>query len=163
MLCSFIKDICSNRTDTPSKLQRAFDHANHGQQRPTTGKLIEILRAVIEGFGDIYLIIDAVDECPKFDGGRAKFLHMLQEILSWRAEQPHIFVTSRLEIDIVDSFEQYPRSNGNFRIVEAQGPQCEYDIQRYLEQRLQTYAFSRWSWKLKEEVKTKLASRAKGM
>jgi ankyrin repeat domain-containing protein 50 len=162
MLCSLITDICSNRRDTPTALQKAYDHENHGQQRPTTASLVEMLKAVMEGFESVYLIVDAVDECPKSDGERLKFLEVLNEIFSWQLENLHIFLTSRREIDVVATLDELPKNLGQFQVIEV-GYQSQGDITKYLNQRLQDRQFARWTSELKQEVSNELSSQADGI
>jgi hypothetical protein len=163
MLCSLIRDIFSNRLDTPPELQDAYEMANNGLQRPTTKVLAEMLKAVIQDFGSVYIIIDAVDECPKFDGERAKFLKLLGEIFSWQLDQLHVFITSRREVDILDTFDNIPRKLGYLQVIDAQGVQWLGDIELFLTQRLQDRKFIAWNSEMRAEVKAKLGSRAQGM
>ena len=163
MLGSLIRDIFNNRLDTPAELQDAFDMANNGLQRPTVETMTEMLKAAIQDFGAVYIVVDAVDECPRYDGERAKLLRLLQEIFCWRAPNLHIFVTSRRELDILEAFEQTPRNLGQLQIIDAQGKSFEKDIEIFLTQRFGDAKFSTWNWTLREEVKHKLVSRAQGM
>jgi hypothetical protein len=162
LMCSLIRDICSNRRDTPDVVQACLD-ANHGNQRPTMERLMDMLQAVLKGFDSVYLIIDALDECPKSNGERAKLLDTIDEIFSWRVDQLHIFVTSRREIDIQDAFDEMPEENGCRQVIEVQGDKCQEDIEKFLEQRLEEREFARWTPELKKEVKLMLGAWADGM
>ncbi|KAH7417391.1 hypothetical protein BKA64DRAFT_299615 [Cadophora sp. MPI-SDFR-AT-0126] len=159
LLCSLIKDILSNRRTTPNEVQVAFDASNRGQQRPTTAQLVELLKIVLDGFESVYMIVDAIDECPKANGERDRFLKRLEDITSWNLEQLHIFVTSRREVDIADALGHIQQ----VKVIEAEGPQCHRDIQKYLDRRLQQTRFSKWTSDLKLDVTRELASRANGM
>jgi ankyrin repeat domain-containing protein 50 len=163
MLCSLVRDIFSNRLDTPVKFQDAVEMANNGLQRPSTKALTELLKAVVRDFGTVYLVVDAVDECPKFDGERAKLLKLLYEVFSWRFDQLHIFVTGRREVDILDAFDEMPRQFGYLQVINAQGAQWQRDIELFLMHRLQDSKFSSWNWDMRNKVKSKLVSRARGM
>ena len=51
----------------------------------------------------IYVIVDALDECPNISGRptpRVELLDLLKELVGWRIPNLHICVTSRPEIDI---------------------------------------------------------------
>ena len=53
----------------------------------------------------VYLIMDAIDECPNSSGiptPRKRVLHLIQELVELRLSHLHICVTSRPEIDIRD-------------------------------------------------------------
>jgi hypothetical protein len=41
-----------------------------------------MLPAVIEDFGDVYIILDALDEYPQSNGERAKLLNIIHQIKS---------------------------------------------------------------------------------
>jgi hypothetical protein len=161
MLCSLIRDIASNRLDTPSELQDAYEMANYGLQRPTTEALTEMLKAVIHDFSAVYIVVDAVDECPRFDGERAKVLKLLKDIFSWQLDQLHVFVTSRREVDILDTFDNFPRRH--LQVIDAQGIQWNGDIELFITRRLQDSKFKTWNSDMRAEVKSKLGSRAHGM
>jgi hypothetical protein len=163
LLCSLIKDICSNRHDTPLALRKAYDQSNCGQQRPTTSKLIELLKSVVDGFENVYIIVDAVDECPKSDGERAKLLGIIQQTFDWRFAQLHLLVSSRTDVDIKNALDDIPQGRGSLQVVNAQGKQCIEDIEKFLANRLEDSKFSRWSPNLRQEVKIRLGSQADGM
>jgi hypothetical protein len=56
--------------------------------------------------GPIYIIIDAVDECPNTTGthgtqtSREEVLDLVQELVDWRIPGVYVCLTSRPEIDI---------------------------------------------------------------
>lgn len=79
LLCSWMKDLCSNRRDTPQVLKDADAHFNRGQQQPTYDKSILMLQAAIKGFDNVYLIIDALDECPRHEGERDLLLNTIKK------------------------------------------------------------------------------------
>jgi hypothetical protein len=76
-LCSSIADTCSNRLDTPEALLKAYKQSNHGQQLPSTESFLKMLHAVVEGFENVCLVIDALDECSRDNGERSKLLDIL--------------------------------------------------------------------------------------
>jgi hypothetical protein len=122
-----------------------------------------MLRAVTDGLKDVYIIVDALDECPKLDGERAKLLDIIHQIYSWEMKPVHILVTSRRELDIEESLAQNLTGLGSFEMISLQGPQVEQDIQKYLRHRLQDRQFSKWDENLKRDIELRLASQANGM
>jgi hypothetical protein len=155
-ICSLIADICSNRRDTPEELQNAFRRNNFGQQKPPLRDLIAILQAVMDGFQDVYIVMDALDECPKAGSQRETLLDVLREIHSWQLPCLHLLTTSRREVDIQESLN-YSKD------ISIQGSQVEQDIVKYVEHCLEHHKFSSWKPSLKEDVKEALAKRADGM
>jgi len=58
--------------------------------------------------GPVYLILDALDECPKTSGVpsfREQVLDFVKDLVDLRLPSLHICVTSRLEVDIQDTLE----------------------------------------------------------
>jgi len=162
-VCSIIADICSNRRDTPEELQNEFRRNNFGQQKPPLRDLIAMLRTVMDRFQHVYLIIDALDECPKADNQRETLLDLLRETHSWQLKYLHILATSRREVDIQESLSLFSALPYAVISVSVQGSQVEQDIMKYLEHRLEHHKFSSWKPSLKEDVKEGLAKRADGM
>jgi hypothetical protein len=56
--------------------------------------------------GPVYLILDALDECPNTSGvpsSREQVLDLVKELVDLRLPSLHICVTSRPEVDIQDT------------------------------------------------------------
>ncbi|RDL32416.1 uncharacterized protein BP5553_08872 [Venustampulla echinocandica] len=162
-LCSLIADICSNRRDTPTDLQEAYDQANYGQQKPTQESLITMLKAVLVGFEHVYMVIDGLDECPKGEGQRDELLALIYEIYGLELSCLHILLASRREIDIEDSFSNFPARLSCVTEVSVRGAHVEQDIQKYLKHRLTHRTFEKWKPALKKNVEMKLSTQVDGM
>jgi hypothetical protein len=122
-----------------------------------------MLHAVVEGFEHVYIIVDALDECPKSGGERAKLLNIIHKVYGWKMDLVHLLTTSREEEDIRTSLAEIPPDLGCFKSIEVQGIHVQRDIEKYLRHRLHDGLFKRWKPALKEDVKVKLASQADGM
>ena len=61
--------------------------------------LLQTLRKFLEKFQDSYVLLDALDECPR-ENGREEVLGVIQEIRNWRLPSVHLLVTSRDLLDI---------------------------------------------------------------
>ena len=62
----------------------------------------------LPGQGDIYIVVDALDECPNnygYPSPRAEVLKIIQELVRFRHPHVHICITSRLEVDIRGALE----------------------------------------------------------
>lgn len=66
---------------------------------PSEDLLLQTLRKFLERFQDSYILLDALDECPR-DHGREVVLRVIQEIRDWRLPTVHLLVTSRDQLDI---------------------------------------------------------------
>ena len=80
------------------------DHAS-GTRKPTTSALTKCLKDMLShpGQGPIYIIVDALDECPDVSGNpsaREEVLELVQELVSLKLSNFHLCVASRPEIGI---------------------------------------------------------------
>ena len=115
--------------------------------------------------GPVYIILDALDECPNTSGipsARKQVLNLLKDLVGLRLSNLHICVTSRPEIDIQAAFERL-----TFRPISIHDQSGQIkDIEDYI--RSVVYEDSdttmrRWRNKDKELVIETLKERADGM
>ena len=76
-----------------------------GSEQPTDDSLVECLKNMLRmiGQGPIYLIMDALDECPNDSGipsSREKVLRLVKELVCLHRTNLRLCVTSRPEFDI---------------------------------------------------------------
>jgi hypothetical protein len=122
----------------------------------------------LAGLSDVFICLDALDECPKSNGERKILLDAIHEIYSWGLESVHILATSRREVDIEESFDILSKDlatqdPSEFLAVAVQGPQVKQDIEKLIQHRVQDRVFNSWTMKLRNEVEAMLASQAEGM
>ena len=110
----------------------------------------------------IYIIIDALDECPNagMPSPREEVLNLLEDLARSRLPNLHICVTSRLEVDIKQTLEQLPHSTVSLHEESGQ----QNDIYNYLSGAIETDR-KMWSWRAEEKklVVTELSTKADGM
>jgi hypothetical protein len=87
-------------------------HATHGRgsQHASDTELLECLKDMLKlpGQAPVYIIIDALDECPSTTGmpsSREKVLELVEELVNLRIPNLRICVTSRPEADILPVLE----------------------------------------------------------
>jgi hypothetical protein len=120
---------------------------------------------VIPNQSPIYLIIDALDECPNTSGmpsDRERVLQLVKELVDPGLPNLHICVTSRPEVDIRHILE--PLTSRRISLHDQTGQ--KQDIVEYV--RSVVYSDSepimkRWRTEDKEFVIETLAERADGM
>ena len=85
-------------------------YSTHGKgtQQPSNGALTNCLREMLSvaALQPIYIIIDALDECPNYSGiptPREVVLDLLEDFVHLGLPNFHICVTSRPEADIKDA------------------------------------------------------------
>ncbi|RDL34761.1 uncharacterized protein BP5553_07889 [Venustampulla echinocandica] len=162
-LRSLVAGIYRNRRDTPIAVREEYERSNSGQHIPNRKSLLLMLQEVMAGLDSVYLVLDALDECPKSDDSRCSLLDCIHDIFGWELAQLHILATSRSEVDISESFDSFLHQSGRFQAISVQGIHVERDIKKYLGHRLEAGAFRTWKPPLKRDIETKLASQADGM
>jgi hypothetical protein len=142
------------------------DHGN-GAQQPTDDAskrcLIEML--TVQDRNPIYLIMDALDECPdtsEVPSPRSRILQLLEELADLQIPNLRICVTSRPEFDIRDILD--PLTSRQVSLHDQSGQ--KQDIADYV--RSVVYSTSephmrRWRKEDKEFVIEALSERADGM
>ena len=91
-------------------LSRLYSDHSGGTQEPSKDALshclVEMLK--VPGQPAMYIIIDALDECPNFSGmptAREEVLVFLEDLVNLNLPNIHICVSSRAEIDIRNTLE----------------------------------------------------------
>ena len=105
MLSSLISQLSVESDPCYNLLSQLYSDHCRGTQKPSTGALKKCMTDMLSlrGQGPIYIIIDAVDECPNFPGrpsAREKVLTVIEDLVSLKLPNIHICVASRPEMDI---------------------------------------------------------------
>jgi len=105
MLLSLLSQLATRSDPYCDILSRAYKAHDDGAHRPSTNMLIACLKRMlaVPGQAPIYIILDALDECPNTSGipsPREQVLNLLKDLVSLQLPNLHICVTSRPEIDI---------------------------------------------------------------
>ena len=156
---------CSdNFFDILSRIYKAHDH---GTRKPNTSALIAGLEEMLAlpDQGPIYIILDALDECPNTSGipsARKRVLDLLKDLVSLQLADLHICVTSRPDIDVIAALE--PLAFSLISLHDESGQQK--DIEDYIRSVVyadEDTAMRRWRDEDKELVIETLTERADGM
>ena len=117
----------------------------------------------LPGQGEIYIVVDALDECPNFSGyplPRETILMVMQDLVNLPLPHVHLCITSRPEVDIRDSLE--PSAVHNMSLQEQAGQ--NQDISDYIKSVVYSDAkMRRWRDEDKELVINTLTEKAGGM
>ena len=167
LLPSLLTQLSARSDSCYDILSRAYEAHDDGAHKPSNSTMITCLKEMLAlpGQGPIYIILDALDECPNTSGipsARKQVLDLLKDLVGLQLSDLHIRVTSRPEIDIqaaLDPLAFHPVS------IHDQSGQ-KNDIEDYI--RSVVYADSdtamrRWRDKDKELVIETLIERADGM
>ncbi|KAH8598562.1 hypothetical protein B0O99DRAFT_567007, partial [Bisporella sp. PMI_857] len=157
MIRSLIAQLYEMREDTRKQLDSLFSSCN-GRQ-PTSESLCASLLHMIQQVGEVYIILDALDECST-RGGAKGLLSWMKGLLSQERKHVHLLVTSRPEEDIKSAL------NGIGRQVPVQGDLVDRDIYAYIYARVrEDDGLKRWRSRpdVQEKIETQLKEQSKGM
>ncbi|KAF8514298.1 hypothetical protein JB92DRAFT_2677115, partial [Gautieria morchelliformis] len=152
---SLIGQLTVQSTTIPHALETLFSR-NAGTRRSVPQEeLMSTLKSIIGGFKAVYIVFDALDECPE----RSRFLGAIKDIHDWKIDTLHLLATSRKERDIED------RLSG---LISHEVPLYENlldgDIRVHVSSTLEgDVKFRRYSAGEKEMVMTTLMQGAQGM
>jgi hypothetical protein len=99
MARSLIVQLAARRPDTPDALE-SLRKFYDGNAQPPDDDLLDAIKETTKGFSKVYLVIDALDECPEEDNQRTYLLSMLKKLHSWTQANLHILLTSRMVTNI---------------------------------------------------------------
>lgn len=151
----------SKYCDMPSKFY--LEHAN-GLSHPSDDAIAKFLRDLLQlpGLPHVYLIVDALDECPNTPTNRsprAKVLNFIKELVKSQIPNLRICVTSRLEPDIKNVLDPLtPR----FISLHDEGEQKK-DIEEYIKSVINMNPENQWEAADKRRVVDILSGKSDGM
>jgi len=167
LVSSLLTQLSTQSSPCCDILSRLYSDHNNGAQQPNDDALkrclIEML--TVRDRHPIYLIMDALDECPdtfEVPSPRNRILQLLKQLAGLHLSNVRICVTSRPEFDIRDFLE--PLTSCQVSLHDQSGQ--KQDIADYV--RSVVYSDSepymrRWRKSDKEHVIEKLSERADGM
>jgi hypothetical protein len=165
LLSSILIQLCSQSDEFSKILSSLFSDYDRGTRQPSEDILTECLKSMLElpGQGPLYLVIDALDECPNSSGyptQREQVLAVMQEIIDLQLPQVHFCITSRPEINIRDVLE--PLAVYNVPLHKQPGQ--NRDIVNYINHFIRSDPrVQRWREEDKQLVVKTLTEKAGGM
>ena len=105
ILASLLVQFSAQSDDCCDILSRLYSVHGDGLRQASDRALLTCLKEMLaEGkLGEMYIIIDAIDECPTFSGtpsAREKVLDLVTDLVNLRNPNLHLCVTSRPEADV---------------------------------------------------------------
>ena len=105
MLRSLVSQLASRSGPCCDILHRVYKAHGSGARQPSDDTLKECLKEMLKllGQGPIFIVLDALDECPDSSGipsPRNEVLQFVKELIDLRLPEVHICATSRPEVDI---------------------------------------------------------------
>ena len=110
LLSSLLCQLCAASDLCYETLACLYSAHAEGTREPSDGALTQCLVDMLqlEGRPAIYIIVDALDECPNSSGmptPREKVLDFLQDLIDYELPNVHVCVSSRPEFDIRNVLE----------------------------------------------------------
>jgi len=135
---------------------------------PDLETLEDLLLSTLHGFSHVYLVLDALDECP-FDGGaRGSLMDALLRLRGRDQASLHLFITSRREFDIKvplqPTFLRFSETSSVFDLdLSNFQDSLNHDIGLFIDDTFVRRPFRSWPIELKEEAKLVLIKNSDGM
>ena len=165
LLTSFLFQLCNQSNSYNDILASFYLTHQNGAQSPGDDELVRCLKDVLSlrGEAPVYLIIDALDECPNksaLSSPRLDVLKLLEDLVDSQLPNLRICVTSRPEADIKPILEPL-----TFRSVSLHDERGQReDIENYIKSVVDTNRnMRRWRSEHRQLVIDVLTERADGM
>ncbi|KAK7187899.1 ankyrin repeat protein [Paraphaeosphaeria sporulosa] len=159
MIRSLLCQLLQRTVAIPRGIDALFTSCKDGQRYPSMHALLEVVRLTLQEFTQVYIVLDALDECTQ----RLELIDMLETVAGWQLDNAHLLMTSRKERNIESSLETFIMEED---IVCLQMNVVDKDIQRYVQQRLSNdKGLAKWNKDaaIRQEIKGALMRGARGM
>jgi hypothetical protein len=105
LLSSLLSQLSAQSDSCCEVLLQLYSNNARGAGKPDSHTLIECVKDMLglPGQGPVYIIIDALDECPNTSGtpsAREKVLGLVEGLVELNLPNVHLCVTSRPEVDV---------------------------------------------------------------
>ncbi|KAF8270105.1 hypothetical protein EI94DRAFT_1723881 [Lactarius quietus] len=167
LLLSLVSQLSSSSSPCCDILHRVYKGLQNGTRQPSDDTLKECLKEMLRllGHGQIFIILDALDECPDsstIPSPRSEVLQLVKELVDLGLKELHICATSRPEVDIRAVLE--PLAFRSVSLHDQSGQKT--DIADYVQNVVNSassMAMRRWRDDDKKLVIETLTERADGM
>jgi hypothetical protein len=165
LLSSLLDQLCHQADSYCEMLFKNFTEHTDGSWDPSDDTLARCLKDLLKlsGHAPVYLIVDALDECPNtsaIPSPRAKVLNLIDELIKSQFPNLRICITSRPEMDIKDVLD--PLFSRSVSLHDESGQ--KKDIVDYIESFIHTHPKCvMWKEEHKQLVVDVLTEKADGM
>ena len=165
LLSSVLSQLCKQSDPYHDIISTFYSTSDRGTRSPSDNELAECLKNLLKlpGQAPVYLIVDALDECPdtsNLSSPRENVLLLLEDLIDSKFTNLRICVTSRPEADIKVALE--PLTSSSVSIHDESGQRD--DIENYIKFTVNSHRkMRRWKPEHKQFVIDVLTKRADGM
>jgi hypothetical protein len=164
MARSLIMQLSCKYKNTWNQLDSFFSSHKDGFEQPTCEALCNVLLQMIEQVKEVWIVLDALDECRTRKGPPTEgLLSWIRDLRSSEQRNVHLLVTSRPEQDIESGIMAFA---SNDDIVPIQSSLIIDDIRAYVHTRVrEDNGLKRWRSqpKVQNEIESRLTEKADGM
>jgi hypothetical protein len=162
---SLISQLYYQRTDAQKHpLDLLFASCNEGHSQPKCESLCYALSRMIEQVEEVWVVLDALDECNTRKGFATEgLLTWIRDLVSSEQRNIHLLLTSRPEQDILSGLADLAY---NGKVVTLQSELVSDDIQAYIHSRVREGdGLKRWQKcaVVQDEIEATLMQKANGM
>ncbi|KAL1613693.1 hypothetical protein SLS54_010390 [Diplodia seriata] len=143
------------------ELDALYESCQKGYSQPSMETLCTTLQSMIRQAGEVWIVLDALDECPnRTQKSNEGLLSWLERLMASQQTNVHLLVTSRPEHDIESAIGKWARKQDTIPI---QGQLVTDDIRSYVHTWIKQ--LTRWESKreIQDEIETTLVEKADGM
>ena len=164
LLSSFLVQLYHQSDSYFDILSKFYSEHDKGSRPPSDDALAGCLTDLLKlpGLAPVYLIIDALDECPKpsvVRSPRAEVLCLIEELVKTQIRNLRVCVTSRPELDIKGVLD--PLIFRSVSLHDESGQ--KRDIEDYIKSVINTRTVKRWKKEHRELAIDVLTEKSKGM
>ena len=164
MVRSLLSQLYYKCNNTWKQLDSLFSSCKDGRHQPTCESLYKVLLHIIEQVKEVWIVLDALDECRTRTGPPTEgLLSWIRDLLESEQRNVHLLVTSRPEQDITLRLSGLTHNDD---IVPIQSDLISDDIRAYIRKRVtQDEGLERWRSQpdVQNEIEITLMEKANGM
>ncbi|KAF8466957.1 hypothetical protein BDZ91DRAFT_762946 [Kalaharituber pfeilii] len=153
-----LKQLCRSQKEIPQGLQALYTKCHSNDISPTLLELQQQFEAVSSFFDEVFLVIDAFDECHQDD--RKEILNGITRLFQNCSAKLKLCVTSRPEKDIKHAF-----TSSGFSTIKIEAMKVDQDISNFVQHQLQvrTHEYCTLNDEIRNEIEHALVSKANGI
>ena len=107
LLAAILRQLVQAQRSIPESVLRLHEHHSSRGTRPSLDEIFGTLQSVLRNFSNVYLVIDALDECLDQDGTRTRLLARVRDLQ--KEANLNLMVTSRFIPELEEEFEHVRR------------------------------------------------------
>ena len=155
LIRSLIRQFSTAYGGVPAVLTKLYHSCHDGGAQPSVESLQATLLLILEAFNDVYIVLDALDECAE----RKDVLKWIKQTTCWRRSKLHLMATSRPEEDIAKHLRLLDPDH-----VYIKQDLVSRDVERYIDSTIDGEdSFEQWGDEIKANIKNTVLKSAGGM